>query len=101
MTFPRTKSELLGDFEIFEDQVIGRGETGILCRGCQRSEGRMVSIQLLTQVAKISPEDLERCQEESAAIGVVNSPHIIPVVGSGYWKGRFFFALEEIEGETL
>ncbi|HVR83081.1 MAG TPA: protein kinase, partial [Planctomycetota bacterium] len=72
-----------------------------LCRGCQRSEGRMVSVKLLSEVAKISPEDLERCQEESAAIGVVNSPNIIPVVGSGYWKGRFFFALEEIEGEPL
>ena len=101
MNLPRTKSELLGDFDIFEDQVIGKGETGVLCRGCQRSEGRMVSIKLLTEVAKIPAEDLRRYREESEAIGVANSSNIIPVVGSGYWKGRFFFALEEVEGETL
>jgi serine/threonine protein kinase len=101
MIIPRAKSELLGDFEIFEDQVIRRGETGLLCRGCQRSEGRMVSIKLLKEAAHISPEDLQRCREESAAIGVVNSTNIIPVVGSGYWKGRPFFALEDVEGETL
>ncbi len=82
MTLPRTKSELLGDFEIFEDQVIGRGESGVLCRGCQRSEGRMVSIKLLSELAHLSPEDLERCREESAAIGILSSTNIIPVIGS-------------------
>ncbi|MBV8880239.1 MAG: hypothetical protein JO332_09765, partial [Planctomycetaceae bacterium] len=92
---------VVGDYEVFENQIISRGDSGVLCRGCQRSEGRKVSIKLMSDAVLVSAEDLARCREESAALEAASHENIIPVVGSGYWKGRLFFAMEEVEGETL
>jgi serine/threonine protein kinase len=94
-------SGLLDDFEVHEDQLIGKGETGILCRGRQLSEGRPVAIKLLGESVTASPGELLRCKQEAELIERAENDNVLRVIGSGVWKGRPFFALEDLEGEPL
>ena len=76
-----------GDFDIYEDQVIGEGGMGILYRARQHSLGRTVAVKVIRDVFTASPEFVQRFRQE--------------VFGTGTWHGRLFYAMELVEGQDV
>lgn len=91
----------ISDFEILEDQVLGEGGIGTLCRGRQRSRSRTVVIRLIRSELSENPRFLESFQREAEAVSRVEDRHLVPVIAAGRWKGRLFYARELVRGENL
>ncbi|HZE98159.1 MAG TPA: serine/threonine-protein kinase, partial [Planctomycetota bacterium] len=101
MAVPFVKAGLFEEFEVHEDRVIHKDESGVLCRGCRRSEGGAVAIKIM-HPGSVIPERLLRIARKEAGI-FEHQPdeHVLSVVGTGLWKGRTFYALEDVQGESL
>jgi serine/threonine-protein kinase len=95
------RTEEVDDYEILEDQILGQGDTGILCRGRQRSAGRDVLIKLLRREIAADPEATGRLRREAESAGRLRDPSVAQVLGAGAWKGRLFWAMEPVEGQSL
>ena len=89
------------DYEIHEDQVLGEGGMGTVCRGRQISLDRPVAIKIIRHDLTSTPTYAERFRREAALLGQVIDGHVVQVFGAGEWNGRLFYAMEFIEGEDL
>jgi serine/threonine protein kinase len=90
-----------GDFEIYEDQILGEGGMGTLHRGRQISLGRPVAIKVIRGILTGSPEYVQRFRREAELLAEVNDPSVVQVFGTGTWRGRLFYAMELVEGQDL
>jgi len=91
----------VGDFDIYEDQVIGEGGMGTLYRGKQRSLGRAVAIKVIRGILTANPDCIQRFRREAELLAQVNDASVVQVFGTGSWKGRLFYAMELVQGEDL
>ena len=92
---------MMSDYEIHEDQVLGEGGMGTVCRGRQISLDRQVAIKIIRHDLTDTPLYVERFRREAALLGQVIDGHVVQVFGAGEHKGRLFYAMEYIEGEDL
>ena len=90
-----------GDFDIYEDQIVGEGGMGTLYRGRQRSLDRGVAIKVMREAFASNTELSQRFRREAELLAQVDCPNVIQVYGTGTWKGRLFFAMELVRGEDL
>jgi serine/threonine protein kinase len=90
-----------GDFDIYEDQVIGEGGMGILYRARQHSLGRPVAVKVIRDVFTASPEFVQRFRQEAELLAQVNHTNVVQVFGTGTWHGRLFYAMELVEGQDV
>jgi serine/threonine protein kinase len=90
-----------GDFDIYEDQVIGEGGMGILYRARQHSLGRPVAAKVIRDAFTASPEFVQRFRQEAELLAQVNHPNVVQVFGTGTWHGRLFYAMELVEGKDI
>jgi serine/threonine protein kinase len=90
-----------GDFDIYEDQVIGEGGMGILYRARQHSLGRPVAVKVIRDAFTTSPEFVQRFRQEAELLAQVNHPNVVQVFGTGTWHGRLFYAMELVEGKDV
>lgn len=90
-----------GDFDIYEDQVIGEGGMGILYRARQHSLGRPVAVKVIRDAFTASPEFVQRFRQEGELLAQVNHPNVVQVFGTGTWHGRLFYAMELVEGKDV
>jgi serine/threonine protein kinase len=90
-----------GDFDIYEDQVIGEGGMGILYRARQHSLGRPVAVKVIRDAFTASPEFVQRFRQEAELLAQVNHPNVVQVFGTGTWRGRLFYAMELVEGKDV
>jgi serine/threonine protein kinase len=90
-----------GDFDIYEDQVIGEGGMGILYRARQRSLGRPVAVKVIRGMFTASPEFVQRFRQEAELLAQVNHANVVQVFGTGTWHGRLFYAMELVEGQDV
>ncbi len=91
----------MSDYEIHEDQVLGEGGMGTVCRGRQISLDRPVAIKIIRNDLTDTPTYVERFRREAELLGQVIDGHVVQVFGAGEWKGRLFYAMEYIEGEDV
>lgn len=91
----------MSDYEIHEDQILGEGGMGTVCRGRQISLDRPVAIKIIRNDLTDTPTYVERFRREAELLGQVIDGHVVQVFGAGEWKGRLFYAMEYIEGEDL
>jgi serine/threonine-protein kinase len=91
----------MGDFEIFEDQILGEGGMGTLYRGRQHSLGRPVAVKVIREAFTSSAEFVQRFRREAELLAQVNDPSVVQVFGTGTWRGRLFYAMELVEGEDV
>jgi serine/threonine protein kinase/formylglycine-generating enzyme required for sulfatase activity len=91
----------MSDYEIHEDQILGEGGMGTVCRGRQISLDRPVAIKIIRSDLTDTPTYVERFRREAELLGQVIDGHVVQVFGAGEWKGRLFYAMEYIEGEDL
>ncbi|MBI2899755.1 MAG: serine/threonine protein kinase, partial [Planctomycetes bacterium] len=90
-----------GDYEVFFDQVLGRGGMGTVYRGRQVSLNRPVAIKVLKRDLTESPEFVRRFHREATLLAKLIDSRIVQVFGAGEAEGQHFYAMEFVEGEDI
>lgn len=96
--------EIWGDFEVHLDRILGRGGTSTVYAARQISLDRPCVVKVL-DIGERDPdlrqEALRRFRAEAVHLARLQDPRIVQVYQAGEHKGRFWIAMERIEGETL
>ncbi len=93
--------ETWGDFEVDLDDPLGEGGMSTVYRGRQVSIDRPVAIKVLSPQLSQQSEFIKRFQREGMVMGQLDDPRIVEVYGAGEQEGRYFIAMELLDGETL
>lgn len=90
---------LVGDFIILEE--IGRGGMGIVYLAHQISLDRPAAVKILSDNYAMNTEFIAGFIKEARAAAKLNHPHIVQAYAVGEDEGIYFFAMENIDGETM
>ncbi len=90
---PELISYTLGD-------KIGEGGMGDVFEAEQKYLKRKVAVKFIRR-SKISPDAIDRFQNEMEIIGRLSDPHIVTAYDAGEIKGMPFLVMEYLEGETV
>jgi serine/threonine protein kinase len=89
------------DFEIFEKDILGHGSHGVLYRGRDRLSSRNVAVRVLPADAQVSHALLTWLRNHADLLAPLGADGIVPILGSGEWRGKVFYAMELVQGESL
>ncbi|MFH0888185.1 MAG: SUMF1/EgtB/PvdO family nonheme iron enzyme [Planctomycetota bacterium] len=92
---------VIGDFEIYNDQLLGKGAWGEVFRGRQISLERPVAIKILKKDLSADEEFVRRFMREAKCIAQLVDENIIQVFGAGQHEGAYYFAMEFVQGVPL
>lgn len=93
---PESMPESLGPFVV--RSVLGAGGMGVVYEGEHRDTGRPVAIKTVTVA---DPTMLTSIRREIRALSQIEHPGIVHIVDTGAWRGRPWYAMELLRGETL
>ena len=74
---------------------IGHGSTGIVFAGYQESLGRPVAVKLYYN------ENVDYARREKETLSALSHPNIVPLLGTGAFKGYPYHVLPLIDGSSL
>jgi serine/threonine protein kinase/Flp pilus assembly protein TadD len=89
----------LGDFQLVSE--LGRGGMGIVYRARQLSLNREVAVKVLPSYAQRGRLAIQRFRTEAQAAARLHHTNIVPIYAHGEDGGRFYYAMELIEGASL
>jgi eukaryotic-like serine/threonine-protein kinase len=89
----------LGDFSILDQ--IGRGGMGVVYRARHTKVNREVALKVLPPQFSTDAEAIERFEREANAAAQLQHDNIVTVFEVGHDKGRHFFAMQLVEGQSL
>ena len=81
-------------------EKIGEGGMGDVFEAEQKYLKRKVAVKFIRR-SKISPEALDRFQNEMEIVGRLSDPHIVTAYDAGEINGMPFLVMEYLEGETV
>lgn len=80
---------------------VGRGGMGIVYEAYQQSTSRRVAVKFLMERIAASESSRRRFEREVELIARLQHPAVVSVVDSGVHEGRYFYAMDFIEGTPL
>ncbi|MFH1708213.1 MAG: bifunctional serine/threonine-protein kinase/formylglycine-generating enzyme family protein [Planctomycetota bacterium] len=87
------------NYEIIDE--IARGGMGVVYKAKQKSLNRQVAIKLMLAGSDASEMDKKRFLREAEACAALKHPNIVDIFDIGNHEGRFYFAMEFVEGGTF
>ena len=96
---PREVEELLPQFEIHD--MLGQGGMGVVFKARHKEKRRWVALKILFARQSSERAFNERFAREARALESLNHPNIVALHESGEVQGRFYLAMEYVEGRTL
>ena len=90
---------LIADFIVQEE--LGRGGMGIVYLAHQISLDRLSALKVLAEQYANDAEFVVGFIKEARAAAKLNHPHIVQAYAVGEDEGVFYFAMENVEGETM
>lgn len=80
---------------------IHRGGQGVVYQAIQVATKRKVAIKVMHEGPHAGPAARERFKREIQLIATLDHPNIVKVVDSGINQGRYFYAMDYINGQPL
>jgi len=80
---------------------LGRGGMGIVYRAQDTVLDRPVAFKVLPDALKDNPEALKNFLREAKSAAKLNHPNIVTVYDAGEQDGRYYIAMEYVDGTTL
>jgi tetratricopeptide (TPR) repeat protein len=80
---------------------LGRGGMGIVYKAKDTSLDRMVAYKVLPDSLQENPQALQNFLREAKAAAKLNHPNIVTVYDQGAQDGRYYIAMEYVDGTTL
>jgi serine/threonine-protein kinase len=81
--------------------VIGRGSTGVVYRARQLAVDRAVALKVLHPELAGKGNAIRRLQREARTTARLTHPTIVSAIDMGETRGRWWYAMELVEGESL
>ena len=88
-----------GRYRILEE--LGRGGMGIVYKATDTVLDREVAFKVLPDALKENPQALRNFLREAKAAAQLNHPNIVTVYDAGEQGGRYYIAMEFVDGSTL
>jgi tetratricopeptide (TPR) repeat protein len=80
---------------------LGRGGMGIVYKVQDTKLDRLVAFKALPQALTENPQAITNFMREAQAAAKLNHPNIVTVYDTGEQQGRYYIAMEYVEGTTL
>ncbi len=80
---------------------LGRGGMGIVYKAKDTVLDRLVAYKVLPESLKENPQAVENFLREAKAAAKLNHPNIVTVYDCGEQDGRYYIAMEYVDGTTL
>ncbi|MBW2712493.1 MAG: protein kinase [Deltaproteobacteria bacterium] len=80
---------------------LGRGGMGIVFKSEDTVLDRLVAYKVLPNELRENPKALKNFLREAKSAAQLNHPNIVTVYDAGEQDGRFYIAMEHVEGTTL
>lgn len=80
---------------------LGRGGMGIVYKVQDTVLDRVVAFKVLPQAFTENPQAIANFMREAQAAAKLNHPNIVTVYDTGEQQGRYYIAMEYVEGTTL
>lgn len=93
--------EILGDFELYREQAVGKGGGGAVYKGKQISLNRPVAIKFLNKEYTNDKFFVQRFHREAECLCKLTDEHIIQIYGAGEYQGDYYYAMEYVPGLPL
>ncbi len=91
--------QFIEGYEVLEE--IGRGGMGVVYKARQVGTRRTVALKVLLEGPLASDSDRRRFEREIELAASLSHPNIVAIHDSGLSRGRYYFAMDYIEGQRL
>ncbi len=92
-------SDVVPGYELMD--LLGRGGMGVVYRARQKNLDRMVAMKTVLLNRMSDPCDVARFEQEAIAVARLKHPNIVTAYDFGRHRGRLYFVMELVEGESL
>ena len=83
------------------ERTIGQGGMGVVYQALRGNDGQRVALKVIQPAVAAKPMVLGRFLREASLLRKFNHPGIVPFLDMGFTDGRFYLAMEYVEGPSV